>query len=74
MCLFACVCVYTCVCVYLIFTEKERERERGNTYVEREEEGALGVRLERRGDRGRRIRESFVKNSSKNEFEERRRR
>ena len=28
VCLFACVCVYTCVCVYLIFTEKERERER----------------------------------------------
>ena len=68
------MCVYTCVCVYLIFTEKERERERGNTYVEREEEGALGVRLERRGDRGRRIRESFVKKTSKNEFEERRRR
>ena len=61
-----------CVCIFDI--HRERERERGNAYVEREEEGALGVRLERRGDRGRRIRESFVKNSSKNEFEERRRR
>ena len=63
-----------CVCVCIFDIHRERERERGNAYVEREEEGALGVRLERRGDRGRRIRESFVKNSSKNEFEDRRRR